>query len=263
MLQNEKNFLDGKEVKHGFTLIELLVVIAIIAILAAILLPALNSARERGRSASCINNLKQCMLAVQIYLDANNDVCILKDQDATYHTFIWSAVAGKGIQWPKTVRDTVDYSIDSWEQVICPSSGAVAPQADTEWENFTGFYAVPYQGWLDSSVDNSKRFIDSRNKEALPNHRSPHGAVSLDSRKLKQASVAHVFTDAKHQTTGVPNYVYSFDEGKISAHHNDRCNMAFADGHVATLDIGYFKDAAANGYIAAPKLRGSAGNMIQ
>ena len=65
--------------QRGFTLIELLVVIAIIAILMAILMPALNRAREQGKRAACLSNLKQLTLAWIVYADDNDDKIVNGD----------------------------------------------------------------------------------------------------------------------------------------------------------------------------------------
>ena len=92
--------------RKKFTLIELLVVIAIIAILAGMLLPALNQAREKGRGAACLSNLKNLANGVMYYIDDNDDW--------VPNGRVWGANAKKKVQ--DLLRPYISYGV--WE---CPS----------------------------------------------------------------------------------------------------------------------------------------------
>jgi prepilin-type N-terminal cleavage/methylation domain-containing protein len=112
----------------GFTLIELLVVIAIIAILAALLLPALSQAKQRGLSIACMSNTKQLMTAWRIYADENSD--FLAPNDYPYTTCYYTSPNKH--QLKSWVCGTMNQPIDANEkfgnkELMDPMGTAIAP----------------------------------------------------------------------------------------------------------------------------------------
>ncbi|HRX79336.1 MAG: DUF1559 domain-containing protein [Planctomycetaceae bacterium] len=107
--------------RHGFTLVELLVVIAIIGILVALLLPAVQAAREAARRMSCTNNLKQLGLSLHNYHDtfkvfpsgylANNVADTAPASAETGHGFAWGALMLPFIE-QTALADQIDFKLD-------------------------------------------------------------------------------------------------------------------------------------------------------
>ncbi len=89
---------EGRTTQHGFTLVELLVVVAIIALLIAILLPALGKARQLAKSTSCMSNLKQIGMGLAGYGTENADVIAPGDSANS------SGIRGQGENWATAIQ---------------------------------------------------------------------------------------------------------------------------------------------------------------
>jgi len=112
--------------KSSFTLIELLVVIAIIAILAAMLLPALNTAREKGKSIACLNNVKQLGLGLVSYtMDYDGRFPIIRLDNLGY--------------WESAIAKYVSGALNNQQPYFhCPSDNNY-PEGD--WRYYTSYVA--------------------------------------------------------------------------------------------------------------------------
>jgi len=131
---------------HAFTLIELLTVIAVIGLLAAMLLPALNSAREKGRRVACASNLHQIGLAIQLFSgDSHDEIFISQGHTPRVYPFTKNLYGGI-TNWAQTL---IDMGYATPKIFVCPDDRGKS-------DNRTAFGTLSYGICVaDSRVDHS------------------------------------------------------------------------------------------------------------
>ncbi|MBI4028427.1 MAG: prepilin-type N-terminal cleavage/methylation domain-containing protein [Verrucomicrobia bacterium] len=214
----------GRRGHSAFTLIELLVVIAIISILAALLMPALSAAREKGRQAICMNNLKQIGYGALLYANDNNDCLPLF-----------------GARDPGIIPPANDWNLwFCWAGMIDPYISGKPLDPDDNQKRYSMVFLCPSDkesvayynlygklGWNGISYGQHRYLYDATR------------GAGICIRKIPIPEQDLYLTEHLKFTPALPNDGYAVAGplegpgfGTLGSYHGGRVNALFFDGHV-------------------------------
>ncbi len=204
--------------KSPFTLIELLVVIAIIAILASMLLPALNMAREKGKGAGCINNIRQVAMANVMYAGDNDDnPCPYKVGSGMGAGVFWLGCKSSGSGYDLTSEKGFLHPYTGGGKVyVCPSQAMRGSLDDADFAGGIGY---------SQTIGYASDSYPARKLSAI--HRSSQVLAFADAATSTMAS--------GQELRGFPSINTSYASfGSVHFRHGRIANVGWVDGHASS-----------------------------